>query len=350
MKKTIFSFLLLGGACAVMAQQPSSTGNPNANKNNTLNPPGSTTNSPVNSNPSNVTNNNALNANSQTVNTNEANKVTNMNTTVNGSLNTNTVHDSNMNNIQSGTGVVTSNNNISTSVYMVSVPSSVQGNFQKAYPTAANVTWQQSGDWYRAKYVENGKIMQASYREDGKAMTSVSSPILRTYVPEEIISKAINMYGVNVYAIARSKGTEGADVYNVTVIENGVSKTEWMKEDGTTAASPYRSENSEAIASNSGLNKDMDDESLNTSNTMEEETSTATMSTELEISENVNPDNSSLTTDDTIYDSRNQDQQTEEENSANTEMINNSTDSRLRRDDGDLQSDNSDDTSEPYEY
>jgi hypothetical protein len=104
------------------------------------------------------------------------------------------------------------------------------------------VTWRQSGDWYSARYKdENGKLMEASYREDGKSFVREASPILRTYVAPEAVDKAVEMYGANIYAIALVKGSEG-DMYNVTVIENGQSKTMWMNADGSTVLNPYRTE------------------------------------------------------------------------------------------------------------
>ena len=134
---------------------------------------------------------------------------------------------------------------MTTKSYSVTVPASVQSTFKAAYPAAATVTWRQSGDWYSARYKdENGKLMEASYREDGKSFIREASPVLRTYVPEEAVNKAVEMFGANIYAIALVKGNDG-DMYNVTVIENGQSKTMWMNADGSTVMNPYRTEEAE---------------------------------------------------------------------------------------------------------
>ncbi|MGB8194780.1 MAG: hypothetical protein WCF67_22795 [Chitinophagaceae bacterium] len=218
MKKTLLSFLCIGSTCMVMAQTtPSSS--PSQNKTNT------TTNS----------------LNQQ--NLNQQNTNSNLNTTpVNA---TNTMPPDSMNSMRTDDPMNTGRLRTTTNnaAYSVSVPSTIQTTFTTAYPAAGtNVVWSQSGDWYRARYRENGQLMEASYREDGKTLTRTASPILRTYVPEEIVNKAIDMYGVNVYAISGGKGTEGQDVYHVTVIEGGQSRTEWMNADGSAVTSPYRTE------------------------------------------------------------------------------------------------------------
>src|SRR6185436_15526640 len=101
-------------------------------------------------------------------------------------------------------------------------------------------SWYQSGDWYVARYVDNGQIKQVSYREDGKVLTAMMSPVRKSFVPDEIVNQAILKYGANLYAIGSSKGSDGQDMYHVTLIENGQSRTEWMNSDGSTADNHFR--------------------------------------------------------------------------------------------------------------
>lgn len=295
MKKTLLSFLCIGSAFMTMAQTtpaqqtrpstepslnrnttttPTSVNNqqptnntlnnnpqqpPNSTLNNTTQQPNSTLNNstqqPANSTINNSTqqqngavngHNTMMDANrnypgNNNMNNTQPNSTLNGNTTPNGNMNNsnmNNMNNANMNGTVNGTlGSTTAN-----AAYSVTVPTSVQTTFTTAYPAAGNAVWSQSGDWYRARYMENGKLMEASYREDGKAFTRPASPIMRTFVPEETVSKALEIYGMNVYAIAGSKGADGQMRYNVTIIENGQSRTEWMNEDGSTVMNPYRTE------------------------------------------------------------------------------------------------------------
>lgn len=229
MKKTLLSFLCIGSVCMAMAQttpsqqtRPSTEPSLNRNTNTTPTSVNQSTNSTLN-------NNGNLNNNPN-------------NTPANNTLNSNPTPQSNTNMNDPATVNGTLNSTSANAAYSITVPTSVQTSFTAAYPSAGNTVWSQSGDWYRARYMENGKLMEASYREDGKTFTRPASPIMRTYVPEETVSKALEMYGMNVYAIAGSKGADGQMRYNITIIENGQSRTEWMNEDGSNVTSPYRTE------------------------------------------------------------------------------------------------------------
>ena len=195
MKKIILSLLFIGATCAVMAQQEVKKTTPANNTNNAT----------ANSNPENSA-----------------------------------IHNSSY----------PSNNMATTTTQTVVVPPSVQASFKSGYPAASNVTWQQSGDWYTARYMDNGSIMQVLYREDGKVLSTMNAPVLQTYVPQDVVSKAIDKYGANLYAIGISKGPNGQDIYHVTLVGNGQSKTEWMNGDGSVAMQPFRIELNETVAGN----------------------------------------------------------------------------------------------------
>ena len=231
MKKTILSFLLVGSAAAVMAQQPSST-NPNTRYNQNPN-----TNLNQNSN-TNLNNNNSLNNpvnNQPNTSTNNNTPPTNINSPETDTayreqpyqpMNTNTMNNNTM---------IEAN----TNTYSVAVPTSIQTTFTTSYPGVTG-TWARSGDWYQARYVENGAIKQVMYREDGKVLTSSISPIKQSFVSDEMVAQAIQRYGASLYSIGTSKGADGKDIYRVTVIENGQAKTEWMNADGSTADDHFR--------------------------------------------------------------------------------------------------------------
>ena len=217
MKKTFLSFLLIGSTGVLLAQQqPKPSSDPNLNKT----PSQLNTTQQQPSNPA---------APATPADPNTQNPTAPVPPTVE---NRNTI----------GNTPPNATPDVNTTTYSVTVPASVQSTFKAAYPAMTTVTWRQSGDWYSARYRdENGKLMEASYREDGKSFTREASPILRTYVSEEAVNKAVEVFGANIYAIATVKGSEG-DMYNVTVIENGQSKTMWMNADGSTVMNPYRTE------------------------------------------------------------------------------------------------------------
>lgn len=297
MKKTLLSFLCISATCIALGQQTRPVSDPNKTSTNT------TTNSTLN--------NNGTEASPVTTQPNPT--INNSTTTqpANSNVNGNTTTD-NGNTTTSATLNTTTN----SAAYSVSVPASVQTSFSTAYPAAGSVTWQQSGDWYRARYRENGRLMEASYREDGKSFTRVASPVLRTYVPEEVVNKALDMYGMNVYAIAMTKNAEGQNMYNVTIIDNGQSRTEWMNEDGSGVMSPYRTETDEA--------------STNMSNETQQTTTTETIPAE-QVLDNTEPVDNSNLQDDMIDETGEQQlieqgaeqQQLEPDNQMNTEGINN---------------------------
>jgi len=269
MKKTLLSFLCIGSTCLIMAQTTKPSPDPNTNRNTTTQQAAtpnsnSTLNNNTNTNKNSLNNqttpsvqpNNTVNGNKTMMNdSTPPNGNTNMNNMNNSNLNNSNLNNSNQNNSTDPNMTGSLGSTSANAAYSVSVPTSIQSSFSTAYPTVgSSVVWQQSGDWYRARYMENGKLMEASYREDGKSFTRAASPIMRTYVPEETVNRVMQQYGMNVYAIAAAKGADGQNVYNVTLIENGQSRTEWMNEDGSPIQSPYRTEMDEQQKSNSNMN------------------------------------------------------------------------------------------------
>lgn len=337
MKKTILSFLLLGSSAWVLAQtQP--TQNPNARTNPANASP--TTNTNVNSNtvtpdPNSTMNNKQLNSQSpERTNNLNATKPENSNTNNNNTNNNVNENNSSENRI---TNLPTASEEVNTpvtttTVATVNVPSSIQGSFSAAYPAASDVKWSQSGDWYRARYRENGQIMQISYREDGKSLTMPASPVLRTYVPEEIVSKAIEVYGINIYAIAKTRGQDGQDMYNVTVIENGTAKTEWMNSDGSTVMTPHRVADDQMVSNGKGLRSVETVEVSTTTTVSDEPVTEGTMNTNTENSATLSPETVSSATPEGRLDESQPKDPTDATPDANQEALNNpANDNRVRR-------------------
>ena len=173
MKKTILSFLCIGSTFVLLAQQqPKPSSDPNQRTPNQLNTttqqPAQTT-QPTHPNAHQAIPNNPNVTNPATPATPTNPNVTNPAAPVPETMeNRNTIGNTPPNNnYNTGTPATTDMN---TTTYSVTVPTSVQTTFKAAYPSAATATWRQSGDWYSARYKdENGKLMEASYREDGKS-------------------------------------------------------------------------------------------------------------------------------------------------------------------------------------
>ena len=128
----------------------------------------------------------------------------------------------------------------SNPAYTVNVPSNVLFYFERDYPAINNETWQQSGDWYEADYNSNGYLMRVYYKINGTGY-SAALPVIQTYVPPVVISKATEIYGPKVYSIKGMKTANGQDVYQLTLMENGQqSGVEWLNADGSPGTAPTR--------------------------------------------------------------------------------------------------------------
>ena len=111
------------------------------------------------------------------------------------------------------------------------VPVTIKTNFEASYPTATTVTWMpMTSDWWYATYKnENNRIVRVYYNTQPWYMMrgesfKASLPVLNTYVPDVVITNAINTYGNNLYSITKRLSTGNEESYHVTVIKNGVSE------------------------------------------------------------------------------------------------------------------------------
>jgi len=111
------------------------------------------------------------------------------------------------------------------------VPTVIRTNFQASYPTATTVTWTpMTNDWWYATYkTDNNRIVRVYYSTQPWYMMrgesfKASLPVLNTFVPELVITNAINTYGNSLYSITKRLSTGNEESYHVTVIKNGVSE------------------------------------------------------------------------------------------------------------------------------
>ena len=122
--------------------------------------------------------------------------------------------------------------------YSSQVPTVIRENFKTSYPTVTTATWMPvTNDWWYATYKENNRIVRVYYNTQPWYMMrgesfKASLPVLNTFVPELVITNAINTYGNNLYSITKRLSTGNEESYHVTVIKNGVSEVILMNRQG----------------------------------------------------------------------------------------------------------------------
>lgn len=55
------------------------------------------------------------------------------------------------------------------------------------------------------------------------------APVLRSYVPPEVVERAIKLYGRELYCLEKGKSPDGRDGYLAGLIRNGKFYTEWFE-------------------------------------------------------------------------------------------------------------------------
>lgn len=127
------------------------------------------------------------------------------------------------------------------STYTATLPTGMQNYVMRDYPAATGIRWQQSGDWWHGYYVNAGMPVHLFYNERGQTFTA-ALPVHQSFVPDAVVSKAIDLYGPVMYDINKIKGTSGQDVYLVRILENGQLSSQYMAEDGSKVIDIYRTE------------------------------------------------------------------------------------------------------------
>ena len=123
--------------------------------------------------------------------------------------------------------------------YSAQVPTTIKTNFQASYPNVTTVTWMpMTNDWWYATYkTDNNRIVRVYYNTQPWYMMRgenfrASLPVLNTFVPDVVVTNAINTYGNNLYSITRRLPSGTDEMYHVTVIKNGVSEIVLMNGQG----------------------------------------------------------------------------------------------------------------------
>ena len=123
--------------------------------------------------------------------------------------------------------------------YSAQVPVSIKTNFETTYPTATLVTWMPVGEewWYASYKTDNNRVTRVYYNTQPWYLMrnggfKASFPVLNTFVPDGVITNAINTYGNNLYSITRRLPNGTDEMYHITFIKNGVSEIAVMNAQG----------------------------------------------------------------------------------------------------------------------
>jgi hypothetical protein len=103
-------------------------------------------------------------------------------------------------------------------------PSAVRQCFQKDYPGAAAVRWENLGhNWWYGAYNSNGQILGKSCNIDGDGAV-VATLVKENSIPKDIADKIAEKYGPKIYDITRVRGASGRDQYIIRTLQDGKMK------------------------------------------------------------------------------------------------------------------------------
>src|SRR5688572_32778225 len=75
-----------------------------------------------------------------------------------------------------------------------SVPPFIKASFETEYPGITVVTWEPVNTYWRASYNVDNRVTYVFYDDRGLNYR-VALPVLENSVPEEVVSRALTMYG-----------------------------------------------------------------------------------------------------------------------------------------------------------
>jgi hypothetical protein len=119
------------------------------------------------------------------------------------------------------------------------VPAYVKTHFEKTYPGMTVTAWEPVNAMWRATYNDNNRVVHVYYNEWGNHYRSIL-PVVQNNVPEDVVTTALTRYGPVVYAITKMKGADDAEVYQLKLIEKGISRSVWMDASGTEVTKVFR--------------------------------------------------------------------------------------------------------------
>jgi hypothetical protein len=202
------------------------------------------------------------------------------------SMNANMNANANMNNNNmnaNGTLNSTGSYNAYSGTAVAALPSNVQAKFSKDFANTANnsYTWSQYGDWFHTYYMGNGRLTQYFYDARGNGY-SLSLPVIQSYVPEDIIDKALQKYGARLYSISMVQAADSGNTYQLGLIERGQLRMEYLNDMGATVPNVWRTEE---MDSTSTLNATDANAAMGTEGTVTSETPAQTEESKMKAKE-----------------------------------------------------------------
>jgi len=129
-------------------------------------------------------------------------------------------------------------------------PVIIQTKFQTNYPNATMVTWQPMSDWWYATYKDNNNRLVSVYYNTQPyylirdEVYTVSLPVLNSFVPDDVVTNAVNTYGASLYSITALKpDVNNNTAYEITLVKNGKMEMATMNANGTVYVAPVNSSN-----------------------------------------------------------------------------------------------------------
>lgn len=135
----------------------------------------------------------------------------------------------------------------------VNVPTSVQTQFTKEIPNAADVRWEQNANWYRATYKVGAHRMRTMYDMRGNSW-SLALPVTNGLIPDDVIERAYTLYGDNVYDITILKTAPKAMTSNTTTDVNGNMNNNASVSGNATTGNNNMNANANATTGNNNMN------------------------------------------------------------------------------------------------
>jgi len=183
-------------------------------------------------------------------------------------------NNSSMNNAASANGSMNSSGSYSAygGTAVANLPANVQTRFGQDFPAGANnqYSWNQYGDWFHTHYISGGRLWQYFYSQRGDGYALVL-PVIQTYVPENIISSAIQKYGSSLYSIAMVKTNNGNNAYQIGLLQGGQMNMQYLDENGATVADVWRVDTTgsmQSTQSNAAMGQDTGRQDMNNPSSM----------------------------------------------------------------------------------
>ena len=121
------------------------------------------------------------------------------------------------------------------------VPLLIPARPQTTYPVFTVTTGESMKEWWYSGYkVNDNRITYVYYSmqpyyllRNRDIYYNVALPVSNTYVSESGITTAINNYGASLYSITMIRASNNEMVYQVCLLENGITRTVWMNAEST---------------------------------------------------------------------------------------------------------------------